>query len=94
MLKVEYLNQFKRDLKMAKKRGKNLGKLQEIMKIIEEEKKLSLHCNDHSLVGNWKTHRELHIEPDWLLIYKLIPNEKVVIFVRTGTHSDLFNKKK
>jgi mRNA interferase YafQ len=45
---------------------------------------------DHILSNNWKGHRELHIEPDWLLIYKLVPSEKLVIFVRTGTHSGLF----
>lgn len=60
------------------------------MKKIEREESLNPRFKDHPLTGNWKTHRELHVEPDWLLIYKLIPEEKVVIFVRTGTHSDLF----
>lgn len=90
MLNVEYTTQFKRDLKLAKKRNKNIIALQKIMKMIEREETLNPRFKDHPLTGNWKTHRELHIEPDWLLIYKLIPNEKVVIFVRTGTHSDLF----
>lgn len=67
-----------------------MNALQQIMKKIEHEETLNPRCKDHSLTGNWKTHRELHVEPDWLLIYKLIPEEKVVIFVRTGTHSDLF----
>jgi len=90
MLKVEYTTQFKRDLKVANKRKKNMSSLQQIMKKIEYEETLNPKFKDHPLVGNWKTHRELHVEPDWLLIYKLIPEEKVVIFVRTGTHSDLF----
>lgn len=90
MLKVEYTTQFKRDLKLANKRKKNMSALQQIMKKIEHEETLNPKLKDHSLAGNWKTHRELHVEPDWLLIYKLIPEEKVVIFVRTGTHSDLF----
>lgn len=90
MLKVEYITQFKRDLKLSNKRKKNMGALQKIMKKIENEETLSPRFRDHPLTGNWKTHRELHVEPDWLLIYKLIPDEKVVIFVRTGTHSDLF----
>ena len=90
MLKVEYTTQFKRDLKLSNKRKKNMSALQKIMKKIENEETLSPRFKDHSLSGNWKTHRELHVEPDWLLIYKLIPDEKVVIFVRTGTHSDLF----
>lgn len=91
MLSVEYTNKFKRDLKLSGKRNKNLAALREIMKIIEREEKLSPKFKDHQLTGNWKEHRELHIEPDWLLIYKLIPKEKTVIFVRTGTHADLFN---
>lgn len=90
MLKVEYTTQFKRDLKLANKRKKNMGELQKIMKKIEHEENLNPRLKDHSLTGNWKSHRELHVEPDWLLIYKLIPDENVVIFVRTGTHSDLF----
>jgi mRNA interferase YafQ len=90
MLKVEYTTQFKRDLKLAKKRRKNMSALQQIMKKIEYEEALNLRLKDHPLSGNWKNHRELHIEPDWLLIYKLIDDEGIVIFVRTGTHSDLF----
>jgi len=90
MLKVEYTTQFKRDLKLANKRKKNMGALQKIMKKIETEETLSPRFRDHPLTGNWITHRELHVEPDWLLIYKLILDEKVVIFVRTGTHADLF----
>jgi mRNA interferase YafQ len=91
MLEVEYTTQFKRDLKLAKKRKKNLVALQRIMRNIEFEEPLNPRFKDHQLTGNWKNHRELHIEPEWLLIYKLIPEEKVVIFTRTGTHSDLFD---
>lgn len=91
MLNVEYTTQFKRDLKLMKRRRKNLAALREIMKHLEHEKPLELRLTDHPLSNNWKGHRELHVEPDWLLIYKLPPKEKVVIFVRTGTHSDLFD---
>jgi len=91
MLKVESTTQFKRDLKLAKKRKKDMAALQEIMKKIEHEENLSSKLKDHPLTGNWKAHRELHIEPDWLLIYKFVLEEDVVVFVRTGTHSDLFN---
>lgn len=76
MLKIEYTTQFKRDLKLANKRKKNMAALQKIMKLIEYEELLSLRLRDHALTGNWKSHRELHIELDWLLIYKLIPEEK------------------
>jgi len=91
MLQVEYTTKFKRDLKLAKRRNKNMASLQEVMKHIEHEKLLNPHYKDHPLSSNWHGHRELHIEPDWLLIYKLPLKEKVVIFVRTGTHSDLFD---
>lgn len=90
MLQVEYTNQFKRDLKLSKKRHKNLNRLHQIMKDIEKQQTLDHKLKDHPLVGNWDGHRELHIEPDWLLIYKVNSKKKVVIFVRTGTHSDLF----
>jgi len=91
MLQVEYTNQFKRDMKLAKRRGKNLSLLLNILQRIECEKKLELHFRDHALTGNWHLHRELHIESDWLLVYRIIPNEQTVIFTRTGSHSDLFD---
>lgn len=90
MLQVETTTQFKRDLKLSKRRNKNLDALQKIMKLIEEERHLNSELKDHPLSGNWVGHRELHIEPNWLLIYKLLPKQNKVIFVRTGTHSDLF----
>ena len=73
-----------------KKRNKPLKRLEQVMEQIVAEKKLSASLCDHSLKGDWVYHRECYLEPDWLLIYKLLPQEKVVIFVRTGTHSDLF----
>lgn len=90
MLQVEYTAQFKRDLKLSKRRNKKLGSLHAIMSLTESEKPLSKKIKDHSLSGNWTGHRELHIEADWLLIYKIIPSQQTVIFVRTGTHADLF----
>lgn len=90
MFKIEHTNQFKKDLKLAKRRGKNLCLLSSIIYNIEHEICLDLKWRDHVLTGEWKSHRELHVENDWLLIYKLIPNDKTVIFVRTGSHADLF----
>lgn len=91
MLKVEYTTQFKRDLKLAKRRHKNLDLLFQVMNKIENEEALDQKLRDHQLKNNWSSHRELHVEPDWLLIYRLVQNTQTVIFVRTGTHSDLFN---
>lgn len=90
MLFIEYTNKFKRDLKRAKKRNKPLHKLKQVMTLIAEQVTLDAQYHDHHLTGNWAHHRELHIQPDWLLIYKLTKNS--VIFVRTGSHADLFNK--
>lgn len=90
LLQVEYTNQFKRDLKLSKRRGKDIALLNAVMKQIENEEKLDINKRDPALTGNWHLHRELHIENDWLLIYRIIEDEKTVIFVRTGTHADLF----
>lgn len=90
MLNPVRTTQFKRDLKLAEKRGRKMSKLKEIMtKLIMEEFLVEKH-RDHKLSGNYINHRECHIEPDWLLIYRLIGKE--IHFVRTGTHSDLFDK--
>lgn len=88
MLELRYTNQFKRDLRLIKKRGKNLGKLKVITDLLQARKPLSeKHCN-HKLSGDYKDHWECHIEPNWLLIYLL--NSEAVMLVRTGTHSELF----
>lgn len=91
MLNVEHTNQFKRDLKLVKRRGKNLDLLFQVMSKVENEEVLKKKLRDHQLKNNWSSHRKLHIEPDWFLVYRLVQNTKTVIFVRTGTHSDLFN---
>ena len=80
--------QFKRDVKLAMRRGKDLLKLQAILSDLIDEKILDLRLRDHPLRGNYTGRRECHIEPDWLLIYKLGPGE--IIFERLGTHADLF----
>lgn len=90
MLQFEYTGQFKRDLKLAKRRNKNLSLLQKIMDLIIAQKILSPQLKDHTLSGNWTGHKELYIESDWLLIYKIYCKDNKVVFVRTGSHSDLF----
>ncbi len=88
MRRPEYSGQFKRDLKRAKKRGQDMAKIKTPIQLLIEEKPLPVAYRDHSLTSNWKGCRDLHIEPDWLLIYRIIEN--VVRFERTGSHSDLF----
>ena len=89
MLELEYTTQFKRDLKLSKKRGKDTNKLDKIVELLLKEKSLPEKYRDHPLSGNYKDHRECHIEPDWLLIY--LQSKAILALVRTGSHADLFN---
>jgi mRNA interferase YafQ len=81
-------SQFRRDVNLAQRRGKDMSKLSELILLLAEGNPLPPHCNDHALAGEWRHHRECHLEPDWLLTYKIDGNE--LYLVRTGTHSDLF----
>jgi mRNA interferase YafQ len=83
-----FTRQFERDLRLMQRRGKDIPKLRSVITLLIEELPLAERLRDHSLVGNWRGRRECHIEPDWLLIYKLEDNG--IIFERTGTHADLF----
>ena len=85
-----YTRQFERDIKRARKRGKNLEKFKIIARTLIEENKLDALHRDHQLVGNYTGRRECHIEADWLLIYKV--DKDRIIFERTGSHADLFRK--
>ncbi len=80
--------QFKRDVKRAKKRGKDLSKLRTLLSLLIERKPLPASSFDHPLKGNWKGYRDVHIEPDWLLLYRVVGNE--LHLARTGSHADLF----
>jgi mRNA interferase YafQ len=80
---------FKRDIKRLQKQDKDLAGLQAIIKILVKKKPLDLKFKDHKLVGNWKGHRDCHIDPDWVLIYKVEGNE--LHLVRTGSHAELFD---
>lgn len=88
MRTVSYSGQFKRDVKLAKKRGKDMQKLTAVMQLLIDDLPLPPELKDHALQGNWKPRRDLHIEPDWLLIY--LVDEEHVHFDRTGSHTDLF----
>ena len=79
---------FKKDVKRQKKRGKDLSKLKAIVDLLVAGEVLPERCVDHSLSGNWSGWRDCHIEPDWILIYKVTPD--TLTLGRTGSHSDLF----
>ena len=83
-------NQFKKDVKRADKRGKDLSKLRAVLDLLIDGETLPAEFKDHPLRGNFAGSRDCHIEPDWLLIYTLTENVTHVRFERTGSHSDLF----
>lgn len=87
--KITRLNTFKKDYKKMISRGKNINKLDDILKTLAAGKTLDKKFHDHKLIGNFKARRECHIEPDWLLIYRT--DGKELILERTGSHSDLFD---
>lgn len=80
--------QFKKDIKRMQKRGKDLAKIKAIIDLLAAEQPLPPKNRDHKLEGDWTGRRDRHIEPDWILIYRLTESE--LLLERTGTHSDLF----
>jgi len=89
---VKFTNQFKRDLKLAKKQNKGLDELFEVVSILADGGTLDARYRDHALSGNYKGTRECHIEPDWLLVYEIRDKVLVLMLYRLGTHSELFKK--
>jgi mRNA interferase YafQ len=90
MLAPVYTRQFDRDVERMKRRGKNLDKLKILIRSLLKGGQLDPIHRDHKLIGNWQGRRECHIESNWLLIYKI--EVDLIVFERTGTHSDLFQK--
>jgi mRNA interferase YafQ len=90
MKKVSQTKQFSRDVKQMRKRGKDLDKLREVVKLLAEGILLPANYRDHPLVGPWRPSRDCHIEADWILIYT--SGKDSLRLERTGTHSDLFKK--
>lgn len=88
MLKVSTTTKFEREVEIAKKRGKDMAKLGDIIKKLSKEEPLEPRHRNHKLLGEFKGRWECHIEPDWLLVYCKSHSE--IIFERTGSHSDLF----
>lgn len=84
--------QFKKDYKLAKKRGLDISLLKDVIIKLANGETLQPEYHDHGLSGNWSGHRECHILPDWLLIYRVDNDVLVLTLTRTGTHSDIFGK--
>lgn len=89
---VKFTNQFKKDYKLAKRRGKKMELLNSVIELLSNGETLPENCYDHSLSGNWAGHRECHIQPDWLLVYYFEDDILVLTLARTGSHNDLFSK--
>ena len=89
---VKHTAQFKKDYKLAIKRGLKIDLLENVVAALAMGETLPEKHKDHALFGNWVGHRECHILPDWLLVYRIENNVLVLTLTRTGTHSDLFGK--
>ena len=90
---VKYTTQFKKDYKLAMKRGLDIDLLDKVITQLAVGKPLPEKNRDHALSGNFVGHRECHISPDWLLIYRYEDDVLVLTLSRTGSHSDLFGKR-
>ena len=92
MLKIQYQGQFKKDFKLAVKRGCEIAELQKVISLLANEQPLPEKYRDHALTNSreYKGVRECHIQPDWLLIYKVYNDCLILKLRRTGSHSDLF----
>ena len=87
---VRFTTQFKKDLKLAKKQGKNIEKLFDVIERLANGEVLDEKYRDHDLTGNYKGCRECHVDPDWLLIYEIDNGILVLMLYRIGSHSELF----
>ncbi len=90
MLDIVLSNHFKKDLRLAEKRGYNLDLLDEIVTKLANKEPLPAKNRDHDLLGKYKGFRECHVQSDWLLVYRVDEEEVYLFLSRTGTHSDLF----
>lgn len=83
-------SQFKKDLKLMKKRGNDLTLLEEVLNLLADGKPLAEKYRNHTLTGNFVGCSECHIKPDWLLVYEYDEEILYLYLLRTGSHSDLF----
>lgn len=89
-LEIVRSSRFKKDLKKIIKQKRDLHKLQQVIELLCLQQALPDKYCDHALIGEWFGYRECHISPDWLLIYKIDKELKLLALARTGSHSDLF----
>lgn len=92
MLNLRFTNQFKKDYKLAQKRGYDLSEFESVVNALRNQQELDAKYKDHPLSNNWKNHRDFHLHPDLIVIYCVKEDELVLEMVRMGSHSDLFKK--
>ncbi len=96
MRKAKYIvkptTQFKKDYKLAMRRGLDISLLEDVIATLAMGFPLREKNKDHALTGNWAGHRECHVLPDWLLVYRIDDDVLVLTLSRTGSHNDLFGK--
>lgn len=92
VLTLKQTSSFKKDLRRMAKRGANLALLDEVVTRLLKQEVLPTKYKDHALTGNWVGYRDCHVEPDWVLIYRVEAEELVLLATRTGSHSDLFSE--
>ena len=90
MYNLRFTNRIQRNIKLMKKRGKDLEKLKTVLNLLQQGIELPAKYKDHALTGNYIGCRECHIEPDWLLVYEIINEELIILLLTTGSHSDFF----
>ena len=91
MLDIAYTSQFKKDFKRAKKQGRDISRLVAALEVLQNGIALPLEFRDHELAGSYKGHRECHLAPDWLLIYRIDDSMLTLTATRLGSHSELFS---
>lgn len=89
-LTIRQSTRFRRDVKRLGKQGADLSKLESVIRILVAQSPLDERLRDHALTGNWHGYRDCHIQPDWLLLYRVVDDE--LQLARTGSHADLFGK--
>ena len=93
MYNIKFTGEFKRDMRLCKKRGYDMELIREAIRILSVDGKLPKEYLPHQLHGNRKGQWECHIQPNWLLIWEQHDKELILVMLNTGTHSDLFEKK-
>ncbi|MCL4860650.1 MAG: type II toxin-antitoxin system YafQ family toxin [Caldilineaceae bacterium] len=89
-LSIRQSTRFRRDVKRLLRQGVDLSRLEGVIETLVTSNPLDARYRDHPLVGNWKGYRECHLQPDWLLIYRIEGDE--LQLVRTGSHAELFGQ--